>query len=179
MEERGDIARCSVTDLLLLVTTVLSGSETRRAILSFGFHSVFLQGVLVSQKFGFRLRLQGKVAEGLHYFCKSLCPAAFPNRHELRQGSTAVKTLARIANPAIIITKDIGGAGAVAVRRALAHDQLKIHPCIFLEATGSPRSWRSHDTTHRGLYASGFGWLSDLTWLPLPSSSDRMARHCG
>ena len=44
------MARCSVTDLLLPVTTVFSGSETRRAILSLGFRWIHSQDVLVSHK---------------------------------------------------------------------------------------------------------------------------------
>jgi hypothetical protein len=48
----GNKARCSVTGMLLLVTTVFSGSETHRAISSrpLGIDSIFSQGVLVSQK---------------------------------------------------------------------------------------------------------------------------------
>jgi len=91
------MARCSVTDLLLLVTTVLFYLVARSVVASFCSVSIqsFYRACLVSQKFGFPLRPQGRAAESLHYFCKSLCPAAFQNRHELRQGSTAVKTLAR------------------------------------------------------------------------------------
>ena len=51
-EQRGNKTRCSVTAVQLLVTTVFSGSETHRAIFSrpLGIHSIFSQGVLVSQK---------------------------------------------------------------------------------------------------------------------------------
>jgi hypothetical protein len=153
-EHRGDKTRCSVTTVLLLVTIDVSGSEPPSChLLEAARHpfSLFTGRASLPETSASDSVLQGKIAESSALLCKSLCPAAFPNRHELRQGSTAVKTLARIENPAIIIiTKRISDASA-AVRRAHTCDQPKIHPCIFLEATGSPRSWsRSRTTLHIG-----------------------------